>query len=489
MLRHIVSPIHLTLTDPASPVEIIYAGTFHLADRKRRLEITDEMVDQMATNFTLLGDEDRININVNHNSAAPVMEEAKAVGWLQAVYAERHEVDGEERYSLFGVPRWTEGAAEAIKKEEFKFLSAEIRFNDTDTSTGEEVGCRLGGLALTNIPAIPHLAPVHLSQMNMAARIAFATETLKDQSLGEKIKEICTAFFHVFMSSNKEDYWPCEIFEDHIIVAVEGDDGEKLYQVDFSMIDEAYTFKSREKWIAVEQVYQPVAANVVAGTPDGGASNHAATSGTTQDATIMEESRLRELLGIGADASIEDAMAALQARPTPEELTEAKQEASALSLRITELEKGEKDLEATSTQVVALTQKAEAFEKQSADLAEQVRQLSDEKDTRETRDRISLAQSQGKTTPAELDAEDGYLRKLAQSQPDVFDTVMKIRPENKALFTEMGAQTGPEPVNLDTLFAAIELKQKDNPEMSREDARTLVFAERPELEKLTRREG
>ncbi len=489
MLRatRVVSPICFTLTDPASPVEIIYAGTFHLADRNRRIEITDEMIDQMAANFALLGDEDRIQINVNHNAGASTIDEAKAVGWLQEVYGQRHDVDGEERYSLMGVPTWTEDAAECIDKEEFRFLSAEIRWNDTDTSTGDEVGCRLGGLALTNIPAIPHLAPIHLSQMNTAARIAFSVEMLKENSLGEDMNEIVTAFFRANPDSNTECYWPMEVYRDHLVVVSQGANSEMLYRVDFTEADGVYGFPERGDWVEVERVYQPVAANTSAGAPEGGASNHAATSGTTKDDAEMEESRLRELLGIGADDSIEDAVAALRARPTPEELAEAKQKAEELSSHITELEK-EKDLEA-NTQMEALTQKAEAFEKQSTDLAEELKRLTDERDERNAVDRISLARAEGKTTPAELDEEDGYLRKLARSQPEVFDTIMKIRPANKALLAEMGSGAEGEPSNLDALFTAIAQKQKDSPEMSRDDARAAVFAERPELKKLTQREG
>jgi len=488
----------LTTEGASSPVEIIYVGTFHLADRGRVLEITPDHLEQMVSNYDKLDGPDRVAININHNSDGDTLASARAVGWLQDLYVEVRD----ERISLVGLPRWTEDAREAIANEEFKFLSAEIDFHDVDTLTGEEVGCRLVGIALTNIPAIPELAPVHLTAIHMTdleTKGRYTIEHLRrSRSLIEQVNAIVSAFYRRFPDSNLESFWIEDVQEECVIVRREDPEKTELYRVEYTTRDEGVAFTERGGWIEVEHDFVPVetTASPTANTDTTAPETAALTDGTTMEQSNMNEETLRELLGIDAEASIEEALTALLNRPTQDALDALQQENEVLKTQNAELTTAAEQVEEThaaltarTAEVETLTTRADAFESQATDLGKRVEKLEGEKRQRAAEDRIQAALTSGRVDPAMLDREDGHLRTMALNDPDGFDKLMRTLPGDPGRFRELTIDgDGTPDASIDALFNAIDAELEAHPELSRADARKLVFAARPDLEALTKKE-
>lgn len=491
--------VKLTTRELSAPVEIIYAGTFHLADRDMRLEITNEMVDTMVANFQKLDGPDRVMVNVNHNSDASTMTEARAAGWLQDLYARKNTVDNVERYSLMGVPRWTTDAADAIAEEQFKYLSAEIDFHSTDTLTGDDVGCRLVGVALTNIPAIPKLMPVCLSRTDTNLRVQLALIHLKDRSLIDHMNVIAESFYNTFMETQDETFFLKDLFDNYLIVQVEltTDTGVKhqLFRVDYLRDNEEVAFSERTEWVRVEQVYQkyePENSSITVVDSTNAANTTVACSSTTTPPLAakqeegMDEAKFRELLGIDADADLESVVAALKTRPTAEQLAELQAEIESLKTQLSAPK--DESLQQAQDEIATLTRRATAFEKQTETMAKQIEELRQEKTKRDAGDRIDVALRAGRITPQELDAEDGFLRLMAEQDPKTFDKLMATRPARPELFKELGSDQGKPTATLDDFFKLVDAKMQSNQSLTTTEARALVFAEHPEMVALTRKD-
>ncbi len=491
------------------PVEIIYVGTFHLADRNRVLEVTQEHLDQMVKNFRDLDGPDRVAFNINHNSHAATLDEARAVGWLQDLFV--RESDG--RISLMGAPRWLADARERLAEEQFKFLSAEIDFNATNFATGDKCGCRLLGIAITNTPAIPDLSPIQLTSYADGktwrdwglARLLRLAQVAQGDSLVEKINRLVDAFFRNFPDSNIESYSPEDIRDKCLIVyAISGDGlSRQLYQVDYQDAAEGVVFSPREQWIKVEQQYVPLRKSLTANTDKEvtketkavSPSTSAAESGTQRQEIVMDE--LRKLLNISAGDSLEEAIVALKTEAAKvAELAKAKESLEAQVVQLMaqvkqaatiqhEKEDAEAALTSKGQEVMQLSTQVSAYKGEMEKLAQEVKRLTEVQHSRETEDRIDLALRKGQATRAELDANKGYLRGLAGEQPSVFDNIMLARVERPELFVEVGANGDPAPdANLDEIFRLVQDEKKIDPGIADDIALQRVFSKRPDLEKL-----
>lgn len=142
------------------PCMALYTGTFTLSDRGRVLEVSEQILDEIVSNFEELGESGRIPISVNHNTGASTLAEARAVGWVVRLFLKN---EG-GKICLMMEPRWLDDARQAIEGEQFKFLSVGMMLRDTNATTGEEIGAHIREISLTNTPAIPNLAPIELSQ-------------------------------------------------------------------------------------------------------------------------------------------------------------------------------------------------------------------------------------------------------------------------------------------------------------------------------------
>lgn len=142
------------------PCMALYTGTFTLSDRGQVLEVTAEMLDQICSNFENLGESGRIPISVNHSTGSSTLQEARAVGWVMRLFLKN---EG-GKICLYMEPRWLDDARQAIEGEAFKFLSVGMVLRDTNTTTGEPIGAHIREISVTNVPSIPNLAPIELSQ-------------------------------------------------------------------------------------------------------------------------------------------------------------------------------------------------------------------------------------------------------------------------------------------------------------------------------------
>ena len=187
----------------------------------------------------------------------------------------------------------------------------------------------------------------------------------------------------------------------------------------------------------------------------------------------MDE-KLRELLGLDAEASVEDAVAALLA--TVEEVrgqnealmtekAEAEQKAADAAEEAAKVEEAESTLTETQGQVETLTTELEETKTEAEAQAAKIAELEQENLTREARDRVDLALREGRVTPAQLDDQEGWLRGLALSNPESFDMFMNTLPVNEEQFIEVGKDGEQKPpVNEEELFAATEERMKETGE-------------------------
>lgn len=142
------------------PCMALYVGTFTLSDRGQVLEVSEQTLEEIVSNFEDLGESGRIPISVNHRTGAGTLEEARAVGWVVRLFKKN---EG-GKICLYMEPRWLDDARQAIELEAFKFLSVGMILRDTNTTTGEPIGAHIREISLTNVPSIPNLAPIELSQ-------------------------------------------------------------------------------------------------------------------------------------------------------------------------------------------------------------------------------------------------------------------------------------------------------------------------------------
>jgi len=209
----------------------------------------------------------------------------------------------------------------------------------------------------------------------------------------------------------------------------------------------------------------------------------------------MNEQELRALLGLSADADLKaDLVAMKEAADAADEL---EADVATLSAKIAELEKlaiadddssdkakTEAELAAKNAQIINLTQKAEAFESESVKLSQRLVALEEERAERSAQDRINLALKDRKVTPAELKDKEGFLMKLAKTQPETFDNIMAVRPASAVNLTvELGSgnEGTSEEDPADQLFRLTDEVLATHADLSPQDARKQVLLAHPEL--------
>jgi len=112
------------------------------------LEITEEMLESMVTNFNeeIVGRE--ISFDWNHKAEA-------ASGWLKELKIEEG--------VLIGTTELTEEGKDSIEKKRYGYFSIEYSDNYEDPESGEEFGPAIMGGALTNRPFISKLKKIEFS--------------------------------------------------------------------------------------------------------------------------------------------------------------------------------------------------------------------------------------------------------------------------------------------------------------------------------------
>jgi phage I-like protein len=82
-------------------------------------------------------------------------DKAPASGWIR--HPDGLRVEGEKLYAKI---EWTDEAKKTIKKEQYRYLSPVLVPHATDATSGEDIGCLLHSVALTNTPFFTELPPI-----------------------------------------------------------------------------------------------------------------------------------------------------------------------------------------------------------------------------------------------------------------------------------------------------------------------------------------
>jgi phage I-like protein len=87
--------------------------------------------------------------------------QAPAAGWVHKLKI-TDDADGE--CSLWALVEMTDRAAEYVRAGEYRYSSGVFNFGSIDRRTGQDIGCRMTSLALTNTPFLDSQHPIQLSQ-------------------------------------------------------------------------------------------------------------------------------------------------------------------------------------------------------------------------------------------------------------------------------------------------------------------------------------
>ncbi len=499
-----------------APCEALFVGTFTLGDRNMVLEVTEAMLDEIIRNFTTLDGPERIPISVNHSTGAGTLAEARAVGWIVRLFKQ---VGDDGRISLMLEPRWLDDARAAIEQEHFRFLSVGMMLRDKHPTSGEEIGAHVREISLTNTPAVPGLEPITLTALNSPTKIALSTQTVMalhpgnpvelrlegglPGSLMERVECVIRSFYAIYPDTNETMWLVRDVATDQCIVSRRNQDEEQTWQVGYAMAagGSSCTFTPMPQWVEVRQVYVPVTTSASQADPgtklagkSGNSANisqqqhHLAVGGkpvaSNKEHPKMDETQIRSLLGLAADADLATVLPALAADAA---------KIKALEARITELEQvkatadvAQAKLASQEGQILALTQQKTAFEQETTTLSTRLQALEVERSIRDAKDRIDAALKNRKVKPAELAAEDGFLTKLAADQPGTFDKIMSARPAYAVDLTiEMGSAaegTADEKAD-DKLFRLTDEAMNKDANLRPQEARALVLSANPELRK------
>lgn len=134
-------------------VQILSVGKF-----KHRvhgtIELTSDKLQKFVDNFKAKVRGTDLDIDYDHK-----MDPAKgrkAAGWIQDLKVQPS--------GLFGLVKWTDEAKEAIKRGEYRYLSADFydKWTDPEGKTHNDV---LAGAGLTNRPFLKNMLPVNLNEL------------------------------------------------------------------------------------------------------------------------------------------------------------------------------------------------------------------------------------------------------------------------------------------------------------------------------------
>ena len=145
----------------------------------RGVKVTKKDLEQMIENFdnnVLNLKPKELQFNYSHNSWN------KAAGWITELRLKGKFLEGKVR--------WTPKAMEKIEDEEFRFVSAEFAPTWQNVETEEVFQNVLLGAALTNIPFVPGMKPVALSDEGSVVEGIFIFTNNSEMNL---FKELLTA--------------------------------------------------------------------------------------------------------------------------------------------------------------------------------------------------------------------------------------------------------------------------------------------------------
>lgn len=104
-------------------------------------------------------------VPLDYEHATEWAAQAPAAGWVHRLKITE---DGDS-CSLWALVELTDKAAEYVRSGEYRYSSGVFNFGSIDRRSGNDIGCRMTSLALTNTPFIDSQQPIRLSQKAIAA--------------------------------------------------------------------------------------------------------------------------------------------------------------------------------------------------------------------------------------------------------------------------------------------------------------------------------
>lgn len=153
------------------PVQVFRIGQLFDSDGEPVIDITDELLSDIARVFRVTRDATVVPIDWNHGSAFGL---TPAEGGSLGRVVDLVHVVGR---GLWAVPEYTERGAQLVEESQgVLYTSPEFRVGPVfDRSTGEQIGgAEMLALALTNRPRQDRLAPVLLSQQSPPPALLFS---------------------------------------------------------------------------------------------------------------------------------------------------------------------------------------------------------------------------------------------------------------------------------------------------------------------------
>jgi cation transport regulator ChaB len=172
------------------------------------LDITDSMLTDFVDAFRagVLGTDPPVDINHLSMSGLPNNAlDTRAVGFIKDLklatantpVAARKDgtIDYEQRMHLYSLVEWTEEGWQLVSTRKFRYISPAFDTNHEDQRTGENVGPLLLGIAVTNTPFLPGLAPIMASRTKPAAQnLLAAQQGATMQELVDLVKSLSLGF-------------------------------------------------------------------------------------------------------------------------------------------------------------------------------------------------------------------------------------------------------------------------------------------------------
>ena len=305
---------------PISRVQVFRTGTF-IHPIYGKFTITDDTLKAMADNFGTIRPlpPTEMVVDYEHMGAFDPPQISPAAGWVKAVE--------QEKGALWASVQWTDKAAELIRSGEYKFISPEWVMDYKSKDTGKSVGPCLLAMTLTNRPFFEGMEPVILSN-------SLELSMMMSESLDEKVEGIRQAYYMQFPDKDefgRNDY-VTEVYDTFVII----EQGGLLYKLTYTEAENGtITFDAESEQVERMVNYNPVNKSVE--TEPVEAADKAGVDGAVDDTgnQIQEENsmeeQLREILGIGPEDDIVEAVQALKAKvqSTEEEMQEAKDKLTA----------------------------------------------------------------------------------------------------------------------------------------------------------------
>lgn len=244
-------------------IQVLRVGKFW-SPRYKDFSVTKATLARMVENYKTLTPKapTELPLDYNHGTNRPdTIEQGKAAGWIKDLELR---ADGKELWAQVSL---TAEAADLVRNEEYRFVSATFEFDHVHTdgdNRQKRIGATLMAAALTNTPFVEGMQPVTLAR---AAAIALDEETAEAEfSYDEQRRRIQEEIRERFGTGNYAPGcapccgpWLVDLFDGYTIYR-DCDAGD-TFRVDYTLgADGAVTFTSEP--VEVRVAYEPLPAPV-----------------------------------------------------------------------------------------------------------------------------------------------------------------------------------------------------------------------------------